>query len=97
MIVYQNRFWVNFSYNSDLSAIKKRKIYFLLRGLEEILRILFKDEDADFTILDDQVIIFSVLTPTPEISIQQKSTHNLTIKGIITDSISHSALPFAHK
>jgi hypothetical protein len=89
------KFGVNFSYNADLEVIKKEKSISCYAGLDEILKVLFKSEGIDFTIVADQVIIFSILSPLPEGSIQQKANNNLTIKGAIADSSTHLALPFA--
>lgn len=89
------KFGANFSYNADLAVIKKEKSISCYAGLDEILKMLFNGEGVDYTIVGDQVIIYTVLSPFPEETIQQKATVNLTIKGTVTDSSSHLALPFA--
>jgi hypothetical protein len=48
---------VNFSYNSELPALKKNKSIIINARLEDILRILFKGEPLEYSIIDKQIII----------------------------------------
>ena len=85
---------VNFSYNSELSALKKNKSINLNAKLEDILKILFQGESLEYSIIDKQIIISSLSNPTNDENIGIKEAY-YTIKGIVLDKKTLKPLSYA--
>ncbi len=89
------RFGVNFSYNADLPSFNKSKSISCNSGLDDILKILLKDEGLQYEILGKQVIISRDLTTSENDTLYKKDNGIVIARGTITDKKTHEPLPFA--
>jgi hypothetical protein len=89
------KFKVNFSYNADLPFVKKVKSVSCFAGLEDILGFLFKDENLDYSIIENQVVIFPIKSSSQVDSLIKKEESFVSVNGVILDKNDHNPLPFA--
>ena len=89
-----NKFEVNFSYNADLPIVNEIKSVSCNAGLDEILKILLKGENLEYSSLNNQVVIFPSSTIEPIDSAKDKKTL-FVINGLILDKNNLDPLPFA--
>jgi hypothetical protein len=90
-----HKFKVNFSYNADLPVVNKFKSISCYAGIEDILDILLKEENLDFSITENQITIFPKKNYALVDSVYKKGTSFLSFNGIILDKNDHEPLPFA--
>ncbi len=85
---------INFSYNSELPAIKKNKSITINARLEDILKILFQGEPLEYSILDKLIIISSIANPSNDERSGTKEAY-FAIKGTVLDNKTLKPLAYA--
>lgn len=90
-----HKFKVNFSYNADLPVVNKFKSISCYAGIEDVLDILLKEENLDFSIIENQITIFPKKNIVPTDSLNKKEELFFTVNGVILDKNNHEPLSFA--
>jgi hypothetical protein len=86
---------VNFSYNADIPGIYNIKTIDIESTLEEILKQLLIGENIEFSIVDKQVILYSILSPNPGAPLKIKPLKYIDIEGKVVNAENGTPLSYA--